>query len=108
MSTTAIIPNIKTNKMFLLRTKFEVVVDHEPLVSLYNKNKATDAMPDRVARHKSKLTSYDFKVIYESGKKTPSDYGSCHPPSKEKRSADEKEDEMNNHMKNEWSGLYEA
>ena len=70
----------------------EVVVDHQPLVSLYNNNRSSDSMPERVSRHKNKLTSYDFKVVYESGKTTPSDYGSRHPPPREKLSREKKEE----------------
>ena len=80
----ALMSGIKANKMFLQGIKFEAVVDHQPLVSLYNKQKSSDAMPERVARHKSKLTSYDFTVVYKSGKSTPSDYGNRHPPEKKK------------------------
>merc|ERR1711954_108111 len=88
----ALLSRIKANKMFLQGTTFEVVVDHQPLVSLYNKNKSSDAMPERVARHKSKLTSYDFTVVYESGKSTPSDYGSRHPPKRREMTKSEKEE----------------
>ena len=32
-----------------------------------------------VVRHRSKLISFNFDVIYESGIKTPSDYDLRHP-----------------------------
>ena len=88
----AVLSGIKSNKMYLQGTHFEVMVDHQPMVSLYNKRRAPDSMPERVSRHISKLISYDFTVSYESGKKTPSDYGSRHPPSKAKISKDDKEE----------------
>ena len=57
-------------------TQFEVVVDHEPLVSMYNGKKE---LPARVAKHVSKLRGFNFKVVYQPGSKNPADYGSRHP-----------------------------
>ena len=65
------------NKMYLYGTKFEVMTDHEPLVSLYNRpNKSA---PVRVHRHISKLRAFHFTVKYIPGTKMPCDYGSRHP-----------------------------
>ena len=36
-------------------------------------------MPTRVVRHLSKLGGFDFKLVYEPGSTTPSDYASRHP-----------------------------
>ena len=73
-----VLTGIKMNKTYVAGTKFEVIVDHEPLVSIYNRG--TDNIPERVARHKAKLTSYNFSVKYKPGMTNPSDYGSRHPP----------------------------
>ena len=45
---------IVTNRMYLLGTKFEAVVDHKPLLSMHNNNKVTrpkQARVDRPATH---------------------------------------------------------
>ena len=65
------------NKQYLYGTKFEVVVDHKPLVPLYNSPGRPS--PVRVDRHRSKLRGFNFRVRYEPGRATPSDYGSRHP-----------------------------
>ena len=54
-----------------------MVVDHQPLVSLYNRK---TELPVQVAKHLSKLKDFRFDVIYETGKLNPSDYGLRHPP----------------------------
>ena len=78
------------NKMYLYGTKFEVIVDHEPLVSLYKSH--SRALPVRVAKHKSKLRAFNFTVHYEPGTTTPSDYGSRHPPPRKNYTAQEREE----------------
>ena len=72
-----VLTGILTNKRYLYGRHFDVIVDHQPLVSLYNVKKEA---PVRVAKHKSKLRSFSFTVKYEPGKSNPSDYGSRHPP----------------------------
>ena len=49
---------IRSNKMYLYGKPFQVVVDHEPLCTMYNKH-AREVMV-RVAKHKSKLLDFDF------------------------------------------------
>ena len=69
-----------SNRMYLLGTKFGAVVDHKPLLPLFNSPKRPKQM--RVDRHRMKL-AYDFKVLHMAGDKIPCDYGSragC-PPS---------------------------
>ena len=61
-----ILSGVKVHKQYLNGTQFEVVVDHEPLVSLYNKKKE---LPARVAKHIDKLKCFQFKVIHQSGSK---------------------------------------
>ena len=80
---------ILSNKQYLYGTKFEVVVDHLPLVSLYNSNGRD--LPVRVAKHKSKLRAFKFKVVYEPGTTNPADYGSRHPHLKGPYTRQEKE-----------------
>ena len=65
---------IISNKMYLLGVKFEAVVDHKPLIPLYNNPKRPKQM--RVDRHRMKLAAYDFKVVHMAGDKIPCDYGS--------------------------------
>ena len=55
---------IMVNRQYLYGTRFETVVDHKPLVILYNTH--SREMPMRVARHKSKLHGFDFNVVYEA------------------------------------------
>ena len=66
------------NKMFTLRTFIEVVTDHAPLVPIYNNQRKPKQL--RIDRHRTKLLPFQYKVIHEPGKDTPSDYGSQHPP----------------------------
>ena len=68
--------------MYLLGTKFEAVVDHKPLLPLYNK--VTRPKQARVDRHRMKLATFDLKVVYEPGTSTPCDFGSWHPPAEAK------------------------
>ena len=73
----AILSGIMANKAYLYGTKFEVVTDHKPLVSLYNA--PNRPAPVRVDRHKGKLRNFRFKVVYEPGNTSLADYGSRHP-----------------------------
>ena len=66
------------NKMFTLGTFIEVVTDHAPLVPIYNNQRKPKQL--RIDRHRTKLLPFQYKVIHEPGKDTPSDYGSRHPP----------------------------
>ena len=73
-----VVIGILSNRMYLYSTQFEVVVDHEPFISLYNSNSRD--LPVRVAKHRSKLRGFNFKVVWEPGTTTPANYGSCNPP----------------------------
>ena len=73
-----VVNGILSNRMYLYGTQFEVMVDHKPLVSLYNSNSRD--LPVRVAKHRSKLRGFNFKVVWEPGTTTPANY-SCHNPS---------------------------
>ena len=73
-----VLTGIKSNKMYLYGRPFTVIVDHEPLVSMYNMH--SREVTNRVAKHKSKLLAFDFKVEYQPGVQSPCDYGSGNPP----------------------------
>jgi len=73
----AVLTGIKTNRMYLYGTNFEVVVDHKPLVPLYNSPGRPS--PIRVDRHKSKLLAFNYTVVYKPGHRNPCDYASRHP-----------------------------
>jgi transposase InsO family protein len=72
----AVMSGMLSNKMYLYGMDCEVVTDHLPLVSMYNKHSMS--LPVRVAKHKSKLRAFHYKVTYEPGVTTPADYGSRH------------------------------
>ena len=69
---------IVANRMYLLGTKFEAVVDHKPLLPLFNK--VSRPKQARVDRHRMKLAAFDFEVAYELGNTNTCNYGSRHPP----------------------------
>ena len=50
---------IKIHKDYLYGTRFEVVTDHKPLVSIYNN--PSRELKERVVRHKSKLQGIQFQ-----------------------------------------------
>ena len=85
-----ILTGIKSNKMYLHGAPFTVVVDHEPLVNMYNSH--SKEVTVRVARHKSKLLAYDFTVTYQPGVVNPCDYGSRNPPPAQAYTEEEKEE----------------
>ena len=70
----ALLTGMISNRMYLLGIPFVAVVDHKPLLPLYNTPKRPKQM--RVDRHRMKLMAFDFKVIHMSGDKIPCDYGS--------------------------------
>ena len=69
----ALLTGITSNKTYLLGVNFEAVVDHKPLLPLYNNPKRPKQM--RVDRHRMKLAGYRFHVSHVSGEKNPCDYG---------------------------------
>ena len=70
----ALLTGIASNKMYLLGVPFEAVVDHKPLLPLYNSPRRPKQM--RIDRHRMKLAAYNFKVVHMAGDKIPCDYGS--------------------------------
>jgi hypothetical protein len=65
---------IVSNKMYLLGEPFTAMVDHQPLLPLYNTPRRPKQM--RVDRHRMKLAAYTFQVKHIPGTQMPCDYGS--------------------------------
>ena len=87
----ALLTGIISNRTYLMGVKFEAVVDHKPLVPLYNSPGRPKQM--RVDRHRMKLAGYDFEVVHMSGSQIPCDYGSrggCPEPKEYSREEKEK------------------
>jgi hypothetical protein len=78
---------ILSNKTYLLGRQFEAMVDHKPLLPLYNSPRRPKQM--RVDRHRMKLTAYDFTVGHVAGSKMPCDYGSRRGCPKARRYSEE-------------------
>ena len=85
-----ILTGIKSNKMYLYGRHFQVVVDHEPLCTMYNQHSREVTV--RVAKHKSKLLDFDFEVIYQPGATNPCDWASRCPPPPRSYTAEEREE----------------
>ena len=85
-----ILAGVRSNKMYLYGRLFQVVVDHEPLCNLYNQHNREVTV--RVAKHKSKLLSFDFDIIYKPGVTNPCDYTSRCPPPQRTYTDDEREE----------------
>ena len=85
-----VLTGIKSNKMYLYGKPFEVVVDHEPLCTMYNQHSREVTV--RVAKHKSKLLSFDFQVIYQPGATNPCDWASRCPPRPRSYTAEERDE----------------
>ena len=74
------------------------MVDHKPLLPLYNNPKRPKQM--RVDRHRMKLAGYCFHISHVSGEKNPCDYGSragC-PPQKEHTAQEKKDKAVENYL----------
>ena len=87
----AVLSGCMMNRLYLYCTKFKVVVDHKPLVPLYNS--PNRPAPVREDHHKSKLRAFNFKVVYEAVDTTPADYGSRHPPPDKKHNTLERQEQ---------------
>ena len=85
-----VLTGIRSNKMYLYGKPFQVVVDHEPLCTMYNKHSREVTV--RVAKHKSKLLDFDFQVIYQPGATNPCDWASRCPPQQRSYTAEEREE----------------
>ena len=68
---------VEKNQHYLIGGRFNLITDHQPLVSLLN-NPLKNA-PLRIERMRVKLMGFDFVVKYRPGKNNPADWGSRHP-----------------------------
>ena len=67
-----------SNRMYLYVKDLDMLTKHQLLVSMYNNHSGSS--PVRVARQKSKLRAFHYKVTYVPGVPTQADYGSGHHP----------------------------
>ena len=65
------------NYIYLIGSKFKVITDHQPLVSIFNNRHSRPPM--RIERWLIYLQQFEFKVEYEPGSGNPADYLSRHP-----------------------------
>ena len=63
--------------LYVMGSRFTVVTDHKPLVSIYNNPQSNP--PARIERWTLRLQRYDMTVVYRPGKDNPADYLSRHP-----------------------------
>ena len=63
--------------LYVTRSRFTVVTDHKPLVSVY-KNLQSNP-PTRIERWTLRVQRYDMTVVYQPGKDNPADYLSRRP-----------------------------
>ena len=63
--------------LYVMGSRFTVVTDHKPLVSIYNNPQSNP--PARIKRWTLRLQRYDMTVVYRPGKDNPADYLSRHP-----------------------------
>ncbi len=68
---------VEKNQQYLIGKKFDLITDHQPLVSLLNK--PLKKAPLRIERMRVKLMGFDFEVKYRPGKNNPADWSSRHP-----------------------------
>ncbi len=68
---------VEKNQQYLIGKKFDLITDHQPLVSLLNK--PLKKAPLRIERMPVKLMGFDFEVKYRPGKNNPADWSSRHP-----------------------------
>ena len=71
-----ILTGMYMNCMYTLGT--HTVTDHEPLIHIYNDPRRPKQL--RVDRHRTKLPSFEYNIVFKPGKDTPCTYGSRHPP----------------------------
>ena len=64
-------------RMYLLGARFNVITDHKPLVSIFNKPTAN--LSARMERWMLRKQPFDFLVEYQPGANNAADYLSRHP-----------------------------
>ena len=65
------------NRMFLHGIKFKVIIDHQPLIVLYN-NPGNREMRFRVGKQRIKVQGFNFSAEDREGKSNATDYNSTH------------------------------
>ena len=70
---------VEKNQHYLIGGKFDLITDHQPLVTLLNN--PVKSAPLRIERMRVKLMGFDFTVKHRPGKNNPADWGSRHPAS---------------------------
>ena len=68
---------VEKNQQYLIVGRFDLITDHQPLVSLLNK--PLKNAPLRIERMRVKLMGFDFVVKHRPGKNNPADWSSRHP-----------------------------
>ena len=68
---------VEKNQQYLIGGRFDLITDHQPLVSLLNK--PLKNAPLRIERMRVKLMGFDFVVKHRPGKNNPADWSSRHP-----------------------------
>ena len=84
---------VEKNQQYLIGGRFDLITDHQPLVSLLNK--PLKNAPLRIERMRVKLMGFDFVVQYRPGKSNPADWGSRHPGTLASEEHQEIEDYVN-------------
>ena len=94
---------LKKNQHYLIGGKFDLITDHQPLVSLLNN--PVKSAPLRIEKMRVKLMGFDFTVKHRPGKNNPADRGSRHPASQ--TSEDNRDDvEIYMNMITELKGIH--
>jgi len=84
---------MKLRKYLLGAPRFQIVTDHRPLCTLFNKTKQD--MPPRIERFVMDVQGYDYEVVYQPGKSNIADYLSRHPL---KRQGSSRSKEVEHHV----------
>ena len=84
---------VEKNQQYIIGGRFDLITDHQPLVSLLNK--PLKNAPLRIERMRVKLMGFDFVVKYRPGKSNPADWSSRHPGTLASEEHQEIEDYVN-------------
>ena len=85
---------MKLRKYLLGAPRFNIVTDHRPLCTMFNKHKQD--LPPRIERFVMDVQGYDYEVTYQPGKSNIADYLSRHALS---RTGSSKAAELEDHVK---------
>ena len=65
-------------RMYLLGSHFKVIIDHKPLLPIFNRPTSESQASATIDNWCLKLQSFDFEVFYSRGDQNPADYISRH------------------------------